>query len=110
MHDTQIKETLETHFSEWEAEQIVAFLEEDEGFSPAGEKMLAEYFVRVKEAGKSVILALKICEEEWEWNWNEQDPGIRGDRDIPGIGVKNYASILNLYCKIGIPLPKEYER
>ena len=111
MRDAQIKETLDTHFSESEVRQIIAFLEMDGGFSPEGELDIVKFFLRAHEAGKMVTVVLEVCKGEWDQTWSDQDPDARGYRCAPNpnVGVDSYNAILNLYYNLGIPLPKEYE-
>lgn len=102
--DTEIKASLQAHFTGEEVAQIEAFL--DRGFSKNGQIVIASIFLFANEHQKSVAEVLNECEKEWKRNWQFQHPEIKGDTDAPAAaGIQNRASLGNIYNALQIPSP-----
>lgn len=104
MHDPKIVSALIDGFHHEEVEDIVDFLERD--FSPEGERLLGDLFLRAGTYRKKPCEVLPFCEKEWERVWKRQAPSFRGDPQAPGWdGIQNVVALDNIYHALSISNP-----
>lgn len=103
----EYRKRLQVLFTPKEMAELEEFIDQEGGFSPAGELTLISAFLELQEY-KPFSFVMERCREEWPVSWSKQDPSVRGNPGAEGItGGRNRVALETLYnfCEIYSPFP-----
>ena len=105
--DANSEAELRVLFKSDEVERLMTFLDQDGGFSFAGELVIVSAFIELQEYSPFSFI-LEGCNLEWPNSWSKQSSDVRGDLNADGfVGMRNRIALETLYNRSEIHSPLE---